>query len=302
VERRFTNCARQAIALASTAAKVLNHNWIDTQHLLLSLTRPDAGIAIGVLEALGINPDMVNMKTMEAAPPHIGSSSTPVMYTPLALRAIAWAIQEADRHSSPYVGTEHILLGLLYDPGGIAAQVLHAQGVDLKKARKGVDHLRAIRNSGETPGRNPGVVREFYEGQVPLVPSRRWRDVILAFREVWREDFSQKANDKQLEAMWKEAGLIDRSSAAVAEARSVWGELCADEDYPGWAAARINLSVRSTSDKIEYNALLFVAILAGPAAVAELKRRTTKFSLDNRVNTYWVWGAIATPFLILGLF
>src|SRR5215467_941626 len=143
---KFTNRARKVLTLAQEEAQRLQHNYIGTEHLLLGLIREGEGVAVKILNNLGVELQQVR-KAIEFiigrgdrdAPGEVG-------LTPRAKHAIELAVDEARRLSQHYVGTEHLLLGLLRGEG-IAAGVLENLGVKLEKAR--AELLQVLAHSGE---------------------------------------------------------------------------------------------------------------------------------------------------------
>ena len=138
---RFTERAQKVLFLAQEEAKRLNHNFVGTEHLLLGLVREGEGIAARALQKLGV--DLV--KVRQEVERMIGKGDKPILqsvsYTPRAKKVIELAIEEGRNLGHNYVGTEHLLLGLIREGEGIAAKVLANLGVDLKRARVQVMHL-----------------------------------------------------------------------------------------------------------------------------------------------------------------
>lgn len=138
---RFTERAQKVLFLAQEEAKRLNHNFVGTEHLLLGLVREGEGIAARALQKLGV--DLV--KVRQEVERMIGKGDKPILqsvsYTPRAKKVIELAIEEGRNLGHNYVGTEHLLLGLIREGEGIAAKVLGNLGVDLKRARVQVMHL-----------------------------------------------------------------------------------------------------------------------------------------------------------------
>jgi hypothetical protein len=132
---KFTDEARRVLTFAQDEAQRFEHNYIGTEHLLLGLVREEEGVAAHVLKAMGIGlPDV--RKAVEFI---IGRGDRPVPgevgLTPRAKRVIELAIDEARRLGHRYIGTEHLLLGLVREGEGIAAGVLESMGVNLDRAR-----------------------------------------------------------------------------------------------------------------------------------------------------------------------
>ena len=132
---RFTKRARRVLQLAQEEALRLNHNYIGTEHLLLGLVREDNGVAIKVLRELGVDPGQV----IRAVERTVGRGertpfSKPVL-SPRTKRVIELAIDEARLMGHPYIGTEHLLLGLVREGDGVAVSVLKQLGVNLDRVR-----------------------------------------------------------------------------------------------------------------------------------------------------------------------
>ena len=135
----FTPRAQQVLALARKEADRLNHNFLGTEHLLLGLIKLGQGVAVNVLQSMGIDLDSVRIeveKQVGAGPDQKMIGNIP--YTPRVKKVIALAQKEAKNLNHTYVGTEHLLLGLLREGDGVAAKVLRALDVDIEEARQRV--------------------------------------------------------------------------------------------------------------------------------------------------------------------
>lgn len=144
---RFTERAQKVLALAQEEAIRLGHNNVGTEHILLGLIREGEGIAAKALLALNLDPEKIQ-KEVEAL---IGSSEEKVQtihYTPRAKKVIELSMDEARKLGHSYVGTEHILLGLIREGEGVAARVLNNLGISLNKARQQVLQLLGSSESG----------------------------------------------------------------------------------------------------------------------------------------------------------
>ncbi|MCZ0755286.1 ATP-dependent protease ATP-binding subunit ClpC [Anoxybacillus sp. J5B_2022] len=137
---RFTERAQKVLALAQEEAVRLGHNNIGTEHILLGLIREGEGIAAKALIALGLGPDKIQ-KEVETLIGRGHESSQTIHYTPRAKKVIELSMDEARKLGHSYVGTEHILLGLIREGEGVAARVLNNLGVSLNKARQQVLQL-----------------------------------------------------------------------------------------------------------------------------------------------------------------
>jgi ATP-dependent Clp protease ATP-binding subunit ClpC len=138
---RFTDRARRAVVLAQEEARRLNHAHIGTEHLLLGLIHEGEGVAARALEALGIERAAVRREVEEI----VGRGQHPppghIAFTPRAKTALELSLREANQLGHNYIGTEHILLGLLREGDGVAARVLVKMGVDLNRVRQQVIEL-----------------------------------------------------------------------------------------------------------------------------------------------------------------
>ncbi len=138
---RFTERAQQVLVLAQEEAKRLNHNFIGTEHILLGLVREGSGIAARSLQNLNVELPRVRAEVEKIIGKGEKAPVQGISYTPRAKKVIELAIEEGQNLGHNYVGTEHLLLGLLREGEGIAAQVLTILGIDLKKARREVIQL-----------------------------------------------------------------------------------------------------------------------------------------------------------------
>jgi ATP-dependent Clp protease ATP-binding subunit ClpC len=138
---KFTDKARRVVVLAQEEAKMLNHNYIGTEHILLGLIHEGEGVAAKALEALGINLDAVREQVQEI----IGQGQTPptghIPFTPRAKKVLELSLREALQLGHSYIGTEHLLLGLIREGEGVAAQVLTKLGADTNRVRQQVIQL-----------------------------------------------------------------------------------------------------------------------------------------------------------------
>jgi ATP-dependent Clp protease ATP-binding subunit ClpA len=141
VFERFTDRARRVVVLAQEEARMLNHNYIGTEHLLLGLVHEGEGVAAKVLESLGISLRAVRQQVEEIIGQGQQAPGGHIPFTPRAKKVIELAQREANDLGHNYVGTEHLLLGLVREGEGVAAQVLVKLGADLAGVRQQVVHL-----------------------------------------------------------------------------------------------------------------------------------------------------------------
>ncbi len=156
---KFSERARRVLTLAQEEAKQARHSYIGTEHILLGLVREDEGVAAKVLTNLGINLSKIRPAVEFIIGRGEKPSSGDIGLTPRAKRAIELAIDEARQIGHNYIGTEHLLLGLLHEGEGVAAHVLESFGVTLERARAETTHLlsqgmsksRLSRGASRTP-------------------------------------------------------------------------------------------------------------------------------------------------------
>ncbi len=138
---RFTDRARRVVVLAQEEARMLNHNYIGTEHILLGLIHEGEGVAAKALESLGISLEAVRQQVEEIIGQGQQAPSGHIPFTPRAKKVLELSMREALQLGHNYIGTEHILLGLIHEGEGVAAQVLVKLGADLNRVRQQVDHL-----------------------------------------------------------------------------------------------------------------------------------------------------------------
>ncbi|PAT07666.1 ATP-dependent Clp protease ATP-binding subunit [Corynebacterium hadale] len=159
---RFTDRARRVIVLAQEEARELNHNYMGTEHILLGLIKEGEGVAAKALEQMGINLDDVRREVIEI----IGHGSQPVSghipFTPRAKKVLELSLREGLQMGHKYIGTEFLLLGLIREGDGVAAQVLTKLGADLPTVRQTVIQLlsgyEGDNQNPEVPQAGPGPV------------------------------------------------------------------------------------------------------------------------------------------------
>jgi Clp amino terminal domain, pathogenicity island component len=138
---RFTDRARRAVDLAHDEARRLNHNYIGTEHILLGLIHEGEGVAAQALQALEISLDDVRQRVQQIIGEGQQEPHEHIPYTPRAKKVLELALREAKQLHHHYIGTEHLLLGLVREGHGVAAQVLTALGADLNRVRQQVIQL-----------------------------------------------------------------------------------------------------------------------------------------------------------------
>jgi len=150
---KFTERARKVILLAKQEAKRFNHDYIGTEHILLGLLREGEGVAAAVLQSLGMNLNNIRLeveKLVQVGPATVVSGDLP--FTPKAKKVMELAMEEARTLGHNYIGTEHLLLGLIREGEGVASQVFMNMGLDLEKVREEVIKLLGSTTPGSQFG------------------------------------------------------------------------------------------------------------------------------------------------------
>ncbi|HEX2240555.1 MAG TPA: ATP-dependent Clp protease ATP-binding subunit [Actinomycetota bacterium] len=164
---RFTDRARRVVVLAQEEARLLNHNYIGTEHILLGLIHEGEGVAAKALESLGISLEKVRQQVEEI----IGAGQSPpsghIPFTPRAKKVLELSLREALQLGHNYIGTEHILLGLIREGEGVAAQVLVKLGANLPSVRQQVIQLLSGYTGGKE-GAAAGAGGEAPQGSLVL--------------------------------------------------------------------------------------------------------------------------------------
>ncbi len=138
---RFTDRARRVVVLAQEEARMLNHNYIGTEHLLLGLIHEGEGVAARALESLGVSLEAVRAQVEEIIGQGQQAPSGHIPFSPRAKKVLELSLRESRQLGHDYIGTEHLLLGLLREGEGVAAQVLVRLGADLNRVRQQVIEL-----------------------------------------------------------------------------------------------------------------------------------------------------------------
>src|SRR5437879_8881875 len=137
----FNDRARRVVVLAQEEARMLNHNYIGTEHILLGLIHEGEGVAAKALESLGIALEGVRQQVEEIIGQGQQAPSGHIPFTPRAKKVLELSLREALQLGHNYIGTEHIRLGLIREGDGVAAQVLVKLGADLSRVRQQVIQL-----------------------------------------------------------------------------------------------------------------------------------------------------------------
>ncbi len=154
----FTDRVRKVLAMAREEAIRLQHDYVGTEHILMGLIREGEGVAAAVLMNLNVDLDQVQERTEEQVRKgKAGATMGELPYTSRAKKVLEFAVAEARELNHSYVGTEHLLLGLLREEKGVAAQVLESLGVGLDRARE--QTLKLLGTDVPSAGEGPGAHR-----------------------------------------------------------------------------------------------------------------------------------------------
>jgi ATP-dependent Clp protease ATP-binding subunit ClpA len=233
--KRFTDRARRVVVLAQEEARLLNHDYIGTEHLLLGLAHEGQGVAAEALESLGIRLEALRSQVQEliGRGEREAASSGQIPFTPRAKKVLELSLREAQQLGHNYIGTEHILLGLIREGQGVAAQILVKLGADLPRVRQVVIQLLSGYAGGPEAAAEPRPVAmtvpdELREAEEQLAELRQQKEAAIA-----AQDFDRAAalRDQELQLL---EGLAEREgewragvdvAAVVQENRRLHGEV-----------------------------------------------------------------------------
>jgi ATP-dependent Clp protease ATP-binding subunit ClpA len=223
---RFTGQARRVMDLAQDEARMLNHNYIGTEHLLLGLIHEGEGVAAQALESLGVGLKTARQQVEEAV--GRGQQAVPerIPLTPRAKKVLELSLREALQLGHHYIGTEHILLGLIREGDGMAARVLVGLGADLNRVRQQVIQLLHGSQGGQ-PASGRGA------RQRP--PGRRQRGLLPEILDRVESIGSQLSVMGQRLGAGPETGDLDQQ---IGQARRGKEAAAGEEDYESAAALR----------------------------------------------------------------
>ncbi|MCH8273901.1 MAG: isochorismatase family protein [Armatimonadetes bacterium] len=159
--QRFTERARKVVFYSQEEAQAFGEGGVSTEHLLLGLTREPDSVAARVLERLGVRVDRVRAEVERQLPPREAKPAREMTLTPRAKRVIDLAYDEARTLNNNYIGTEHLLLGLIREGDGLAGRVLHKLGAGLDAARRAVNEMQE-----NEPPRKPDTARDVKESRL----------------------------------------------------------------------------------------------------------------------------------------
>ncbi len=191
--QRFSDRARRVVVLAQEEARMLNHNYIGTEHILLGLIQEGEGVAAKSLESMNISLEAVRNQVEEIIGRGSSSPTGHIPFTPRAKKVLELSLREALQLGHNYIGTEHILLGLIREGEGVAAQVLTKLGADLDRVRNQVVQLltgaagsKEIAQAGEAPAQGNLLLDQFGRNLTQLAGQNKLDPVIGRDKEIER--------------------------------------------------------------------------------------------------------------------
>jgi Clp amino terminal domain, pathogenicity island component len=249
--QRFTDRARRVVVLAQEEARSLNHNHIGTEHILLGLIQAEEGVAAAALQSVGITLDAARHKVEEAVGQGQQAPSGHIPFTPPAKKVLELSLREALQLGHEYIGTEHILLGLISQGDGVGAQVLVGLGADLNRVRQQAIQLIAGRQGEPVAGEGPWQGQWARAGLPDDVLARMASlDRRLAAIERWlgmRPDLDDLDQQIALARREKEAAIERQDFEVAAAGRDKEKQLLAaraakDKEWAEAGAARPSLA------------------------------------------------------------
>ena len=230
---RFTDRARRVVVLAQEEARLLNHNYIGTEHLLLGLIHEGEGVAATCLESLRISLEAVRAQVVEIIGHGAEAPTGHIPFTPRAKKVLELSLREANQLGHNYIGTEHLLLGLIREGEGVAAQVLVKLGADLARVRLQVVQVLSSYAGGEDVGARMLLVRmtvpdDLRELEEQLAQVRREKEAAID-----ADDFERAAALRDQERqLWKRVAEREREwmagvdlAAVIEENHNLHGEV-----------------------------------------------------------------------------
>ena len=275
---RFTDRARRVIVLAQEAAKGLGHNYLGTEHILLGVIREGDGIGAQVLNEAGFTSEKALAKITEIVPAGDAVIKGPIPFTPRAKKAIEMALREALQLGHNYIGTEHLLLGLIREGETAASEILASENIDIDLARKAIlekldEAARSEANGGgplDSPTGEPS-----YEDEEPAISGRggpgprRSRDAL----DQYAYDLTARARAGQLDPVIGRDKEIDRTIETLAR-RTKNNPVLIGEPGVGKTAIVEGLAqsiVKGDAPKILKDKAIYTLDLAGMVAGAKYR-------------------------------
>jgi ATP-dependent Clp protease ATP-binding subunit ClpA len=216
--QQFTDRARRVVVLAQEEARLLNHDYVGTEHLLLGLAHEGQGVAAKALESLGIRLEALRSQVEEAIGRGQRAPSGHLSFTPRAKKVLELSLRESQKLGHDYLGTEHLLLGLVREGEGVAAQVLVKLGADLSRVRQQVVQLLSGSAGGpeEALGTRP-VPEDLHEVEDQLAEVRWQKEAAIE-----AQDFDRAAALRDAE---KQLLMRLHLEAVVQEVQRLHGEV-----------------------------------------------------------------------------
>jgi ATP-dependent Clp protease ATP-binding subunit ClpC len=247
---RFTKRARRVVVLAQEEARMLDHNYIGTEHLLLGLIHEGEGVAARALESLGISLQVLRQQVEEIIGRGQEAPSGHIPFTPRAKKVLELSLREAKQLGHDYIGTEHILLGLIREGSGVAAQVLVKLGADLNRVRQQVIQLLQDYQAEDVTGEGSGLDQLRAELRGDALAQAESLDNRLAAIERWvgmRPDLDDLDQEIARVRREKEAAVDRQDYEAAAVLRNQEKQLLAaragrDREWAEAAAGRMPLA------------------------------------------------------------
>jgi len=203
---RFTDRARRVVVLAQEEARLLSHSYIGTEHILLGLIHEGEGVAAKALESLGISLEAVRNQVEEIIGQGGTSPSGHIPFTPRAKKVLELSLREALQLGHNYIGTEHILLGLIREGEGVAAQVLVKLGADLSRVRQQVIQLLSGYQGGAQGKGEPQATAAGQQGKEDT-PGDKGNSQIL---DQFGRNLTQLAREKKLDPVIGRSRELER--------------------------------------------------------------------------------------------
>jgi ATP-dependent Clp protease ATP-binding subunit ClpC len=227
VFERFTERARQVVVLAQDESRAFKHNYIGTDHILLGLLREEEGLAARVLESLDITVEEVRAQVVRVVGEGDEVTTGQIPFTPRAKKVLELSLKEGLSLGHNYIGTEHILLGIVRENEGVAARILLDFDADAEKVRN--EMIRMLSGRGRHHGEEPEIPAGYWPASPPLAPEfvaelerlQREREAALAAQQLEqaaslrdRERRLMRAADR-LELAWRNHEPSPGSAAEV---------------------------------------------------------------------------------------
>ncbi len=204
--QRFTDRARRVVVLAQEEASRLDHNYIGTEHILLGLICEGEGVAAEALKSLGIGLDPVRQQVEEIIGRGEEAPQGHIPFTPRAKKVLELSLRESKQLGHNYIGTEHILLGLIREGDGVAAQVLVKLGADRKRVRQQVIQLLHGR-AAEEPGPGVDIRPEMAAPPPPPARQEQWAAARRALPDLAEQSRQLAAEVERLRALLRQHGI-----------------------------------------------------------------------------------------------